>query len=90
MSLIEDIKKHYETKNSPPHGYVDAECVSEEVIGQRRWGSETEWVFKRGDEYVAVFDVAPTTEMQDWGDYGEPDIYPVKPVEVTTVKYEKV
>lgn len=108
MTLLDDIKKHYEDENYPPDGPdldydfvdgnwqkrtdgVETELVSEKVIDDSlRWGDLVQWVYKRSDDLVAVEDVRPATEMQDWGDYGEPSIYPVRAVEVTVTKYEKV
>lgn len=108
MSLIEDIKRHYEHESYPPDGLdidyelvggkwvernhgVETEQVSYEVIDDSpRWGDVIQAVYKRGDELVAVEDVEPATEMQNWGDYGPPQIYPVRAVEVTVTKYEKV
>ena len=81
MSLLEDIKSHYESSAYLP----DEELISEKVIDSLRWGNLTEFVFKRGDEYVMVSDVEPATEMQGWGDYGAPAIKAVKPVEKTIV-----
>ncbi len=108
MSLLEDVKAHYETQTFPPDGedldYVknsegdwvksdtETEKVSEEATGDyARWGTWTEWVYRRGDEYVAVKDCAPATEYQNWGDYGTPEIYLVTPVTETVVvtKYAK-
>lgn len=94
MSLLEDIKKHYETDNYPPDGpdldYVEVdgdwvkgetktELVSEEDLDQARWGTWFANVYKRGDEYVQVKDCRPATEEQDWGDYGEPKFAIVRP-----------
>lgn len=104
MSLLDDIKAHYEEQSSPPDGpgldYVKndegkwvksntiTELVSEEDHGERRWGTTFINVYRRGHEYIAVQDVRPATEMQDWGDYGEPEIYPVTPrTETITVTY---
>jgi hypothetical protein len=66
--------------------------VSKEDHGELRWGTSFINVYKRDDELVAVQDVRPATEMQDWGDYGEPEIYPVKERTETIVKtfYDKV
>lgn len=107
MSLLDDVKKHYEEENSPPDGpdldYVQVdgewvkgetvtELVSEEDRGELRWGTSFENVYKRGDELVGVRDVRPATEMQDWGDYGEPEIYLVTERTETIVKtfYDEV
>jgi len=105
MSLLDDIKAHYEHEKYPPdgpdldHDFVDGRwvqkdtqtvLVSEEVLDELRWGNLFQNVYKRGDEYIAVKDVRPATEMQDWGDYGEPTLYAVRPVEVTVTKYEAV
>lgn len=106
MSLLESIKAHYEEENSPPDGpdldYVlvdgewvkgetETELVSEEDVSELRWGTSFINVYKRGEEYIAVRDVRPATENQDWGDYGEPDIYPVTPRTETIIKtfYDK-
>lgn len=107
MSLLEDIKNHYKNANYPPEGsdldfqFVDGEwveqgtqtvLVSQEDNDDLRWGTHFTNVYQRHDELVAVDDVRPATEMQDWGDYGEPEIYPVrsetKTITVTT--YRKV
>jgi len=92
MSLLDDIKTFYESESYPPDGpdldqeFVDGkwvnkdtetELVSEEDLDQGRWGTWFVNVYKRGDEFVAVKDCRPATEMQDWGDYGKPEIYPV-------------
>lgn len=71
---------------------VVTELVSSEDQSKLRWGTNFVNVYKRGDEYVAVSDVRPATEMQDWGDYGEPEIYAVKPRVETIVKtfYDRV
>ena len=88
MSLLEEIKEYYASGEACPP-FDEFENVHTEPLETLRWGTMTQWVFKDGDEYVAVKDVEPATEMQDWGDYGSPEIYPVKPVEVTRVKYVK-
>lgn len=110
MSLLDDIKLHYQSECSPPEGpdldwdFIDdnwvrrtdgvvTEQVSYEIIDNSpRWGSRIQVVYRRGDEYVAVRDVEPATESQDWGDYGDPAIAVVKPFEETIVvtKYRKV
>jgi hypothetical protein len=107
MSLMDSIKEHYDSEHYPPEGpdldYVqdadgkwvkgdtETELVSEEDHGELRWGTTFINVYKRGDEYVAVQDVRPATEMQGWGDYGAPDIYAVTPRTETIVKtfYDK-
>lgn len=107
MSLLESIKTHYEHESSPPEGpdldYVlvdgkwvkgetETELVSEEDRSELRWGTSFRNVYKRDDVYIAVEDVRPATEMQDWGDYGEPEIFEVTPREevVTVTHYDKV
>lgn len=107
MSLMDSIKEHYKEASYPPDGpdldYVrvdgewvkkdtETELVSSEDRSELRWGTDFVNVYKRGEEYVAVEDVRPATEMQDWGDYGEPEIYVVKPRTETIVKtfYDKV
>ena len=86
-TLFEAITAHYEEDASPYWPGKGEEKVHEEVVDQLRWGYLTEWVYRRGDEYVRVTDVEPATEMQDWGDYGEPTIEVVEPYEVTVTKY---
>jgi hypothetical protein len=104
---MDSIKEHYEFEHYPPAGsdldYIqvdgkwvkgdtETELVSEKDHGKLRWGTTFVNVYKRGDEYVAVQDVRPATENQNWGDYGEPEIYPVTPRTETIVKtfYDKV
>ena len=70
---------------------TETEQVSWEVVDTSgRWGNQIEVVYERGDELVAVYDMEPATEMQDWGDYGAPEIAPVERVEVTVTKYRRV
>jgi len=91
MSLIEDVKNYYKGTSfpSPPiyDEWDDTELVGEEVLDSLRWGNLTQWTLRRGDEYVSIKDVAPATENQNWGDYGEPTIYEVVPVEKTITIY---
>lgn len=90
MSLIDEIKAYYASgENSPPTYDSDFEFVTEVHIDSVRWGEVKEWIFTKGGEYVAVRDVEPATEMQDWGDYGEPEIYTVVPKVVETTVYVK-
>lgn len=84
MSLIEDIKDWYKDETYPPDT-SEFELVSQEDVSEARWGTHFVNVYHREGEYVAVADVRPATEMQDWGDYGEPDIYPVEPKTETKV-----
>lgn len=96
-SLLEDVKAWYEDESYPPAGHdldygketTTKEVAYEVVDDSPRWGNKVQIVFKRGNELVAVEDVEPATEMQDWGDYGDPDIYEAKPVEVTVIRYER-
>lgn len=92
MSLIEEIKEHYSKSDRPVFwDYLDdAELVAEEPINKVRWGTLTKYVMQRGDEYVAIETVVPATESQDWGDYGVPTIYTVKPVPVTVTSYKRI
>lgn len=86
MRLIEKIQDWYTEESSPP--YLDGvELVSEEIVDTARWGNVTEFIFRENNEYVMVRAVAPATEMQGWGDYGDPDIHEVEPYEVTVTKY---
>jgi len=69
---------------------TDTEQVSWEVVDTSgRWGNRIEVVYKRGDELVAVYDMEPATEMQDWGDYGAPEIVEVEEIKVTVTKYQR-
>ena len=89
MSLFDDLNEWYRTENAPPLWVDEFDLVDESHLNELRWGALKQWVFKRNDEYVAVKDVEPATEMQDWGDYGEPAIYRVEPYSVTVTKYRK-
>lgn len=72
-----------------PH--QETKQIAYEIVDSTaRWGNSIEVIYKRDDEYAAVSDIEPATEMQSWGDYGKPEIYAVKPVEVTVTKYVKV
>jgi hypothetical protein len=88
-----NLDEYYDEENKK---FIDrgthTELVSEEDHGELRWGTSFINVYKRDDELVAVQDVRPATDMQDWGDYGEPEIYPVKARTETVVKtyYDKV
>jgi len=93
MSLIDDLRDWYKEESYPPSAWDidDVEQIAYEVIDDSpRWGNVVQIVYKRGDELAAVEDIEPATEMQGWGDYGEPEIYKVSPVEVKTIKYERV
>lgn len=95
MSLIEDIQRWYDDESHPPDPLDlgdDVDLMSEETLGDLRWGTQFVNVYRKGDEFVAVEDVRPATEMQDWGDYGKPEIYPVAPrVEIVErVVYDRV
>ena len=92
--LLRDLQEHYYHESAPPiySDYDSFEFVGEETLSEARWGTWKQWVFKAADAevYAAVKDVQPATEMQDWGDYGAPEIYLVEPVEVKTVTWRKV
>ena len=107
MTLLDDVRLHYKGESYPPDGPdldyelvdnawvekdTETELVSHKDGSELRWGTSFTNVYKRGDEYVAVEDVRPATEMQDWGDYGEPEIYVVKPrtETITVTYYDKV
>lgn len=96
MTLVELIKDWYASGEAiPPAGYElgdDVSQVSYDTVGERRWGNDVEIVYKRHDEYAMVEDVEPATEMQEWGAYGAPEVFAVKPVEETIVvtKYVKI
>jgi len=95
-TLVEMLKEWYKENSYPPDGPElddDIEQVSYKVLDSgQRWGNNIQVVYKDNltNAYVAVYDVEPATEMQDWGDYGDPEIALVEPYEVTTVKYRKV
>lgn len=90
MTLLEDVKAAvWEFGNAHWSEYadeVDAEVVNTEVIDNARWCDWTEAVLQRGDEYVAVTVAVPSTEMQDWSDWGGSDVTVkvVKPKVVST------
>lgn len=107
MTLLEDVQEHYKENNYPPEGddldYIKVddewvkgdtvtELVDERDLGDLRWGTQFANVYKRGDEYVQVTDVRPATEMQDWGDYGDPEISVVEPHTrtITITEYKEV
>lgn len=95
VSLLTDIEEWYKEESYPPeYADFDAELVDDEDLSQARWGTHFRHVYARPNtgEFVAVEDVRPATEMQDWGDYGEPEIYEVKPrvVVIEKVVYDKV
>ena len=90
--LIDAIRAWYEDKLYPPSGGnlgPNVEEVHFDYLSSERWGMTFIKVYRQGNVYVAVEDVEPATEMQDWGDYGDPEIYEVEPYEVITTKYRK-
>lgn len=96
MSLVDDLKAHYASgEKAPPTWDSDFEFVQDNYLSDVRWGTVKEWIFKKDDEstgtveFAAVKDVEPATEMQEWGDYGEPEIYTVVPKVVSTTVYVK-
>lgn len=91
MSLIDELKAWYEDESYPPQNEIDGvKQVSFEYTESHRWGTGFVAVYTDGKAFAAVADVKPATEMQDWGDYGEPEIYPVEPYTETIIKYRKV
>lgn len=91
MSLFDDLNSWYADQSYPPSGNdVAAKVISEEYTDKTRWGMVFVKVYQRGSELVAVEDVEPATESQDWGDYGPPEIYHVEPHDVTVTKYRKI
>lgn len=93
MNLVERIESWYAGVSYPPEGYeVDSELVESKDIDKLRWGTKFRNVYFDGKDYVAVEDVSPATEEQDWGDYGEPIIYRVSPIGKTIVvtEWEKI
>lgn len=94
-TLLERIQDWYKDESFPPDGYAGFELVSEKTKDILRWGISKTWVFTSDDfpgQFVAIDDVEPATEMQDWGDYGDPEIYSVEPREqvVTITTYHKI
>lgn len=93
-NLLEALKDWYKDESYPADGPELGEGVKQvsyEIVDDSpRWGSVIQVVYTDGENFVAVQDVEPATEMQDWGDYGDPEIFEVRPVEVTVTKYEKV
>ncbi len=91
MTLKEILEEWYEHNSYPPRGSVldgNVVLVDERDIDTLRWGTRFVNVYQRADEFVAVEDVQPATEVQDWGDYGPPEIYEVEPVtETSTVTH---
>lgn len=88
MTLVEKLKEWYENETTPPHNMIEGvEYVTEKALEKKRWGVMTRYIYRDGDDYAAVEDVSPATEMQDWGDYGDPEIYEVEAVEVVTTEY---
>lgn len=93
MELIDRLRDWYKDESYPPGGSElgdGVERVSYEIKDSLRWGNQILVVYRLGEQFVGVSDVEPATEMQDWGDYGDPEIYEVKPVQVITTKYERV
>lgn len=106
MSLLADIQGWYRSAHYPPDGPdldqelvedkwvnkgTDTEQISWKVLDTSgRWGNQIEVIYQRGNELVGVYDMEPATEMQDWGDYGDPEIVPVEAVTVTVTEYKKV
>lgn len=96
MTLIEAIEDWYKDESCPPRANELINDSEEPIIElgwqygeQRRWGQDVLVVFRRGDELVGIQDVEPSTEIQGWGDYGNPSIFEVEAYEVTTTKYRK-
>lgn len=89
MTLIEKLQEWYDDGGTyPPTNSRDFKFVAEESIEEHRWGTRKMYVFfEHPDQYVAVEDVEPATEYQDWGDYGPPEIYEVEPYEVVVTRY---
>lgn len=91
--LVQALNDWYKEESYPPEcAEIDnVTFVAKQHLGDYRWGTRYEWIFQWADDevFAAVSDVEPATEYQDWGDYGAPDIYPVKAHEVTTIKYIK-
>ena len=90
MTLLDRLKEWYaDGETSPPMWDSEFHLLDVEWLDDLRWGTRKRWIFRDGEEFVAVEDVEPATEMQDWGDYGEPEIYEVEPYPVVQVKYRR-
>lgn len=89
MTLLETIKKHYEKRSDVPPpwardlGETVEMAVDGESLDETRWGTWKRWVYHdtATDEYVAVEDLEPATEYQDWE--GDPSVFNVYPVTET-------
>lgn len=89
MNLLDEMYNWYLDNPYPPFDAPGANIVHIETLEVLRWGNRKMWVFNTDDQYVAVVDVEPATEYQDWGDYGRPEIYRVEPYQVTTTRYKR-
>lgn len=91
-SLLEDIQ---EVIDNDPEGREFlwsnglGEQVDNNIIDQHRWFYIKRVVFQRNDEFVAVEYCEGATELQD-DTPSEAEAYAVRPVEVTTIRYDKV
>jgi hypothetical protein len=86
-------------------GNLGCAFVESEVHDERRWYDVKHTVFQKKtllkhaetgalvgeeDEYVLVEHCEPATELQEGGDFPEPEAFAVEPYETTVVKYRPV
>lgn len=91
MSLIDDIRNAYKNEQGfSPRDYPGVKClVNGSIVGQGRWTTFYSYIYERGGEFVEVVESQGSTEMQD-GDYEDPEIFPVTPVEKTIIDYVRI
>lgn len=100
MSLLEDLTEYGKTMTYPdPIGDgIDCAFVDDYIVDTSRWSIIHEAIYLRKtivnhnplefeDEYVMMVYREPATESQDWGDEGEPELYHVRPVEETVIRF---
>lgn len=106
MKFIDEVtaflKENPEDVWDVPHA-LGCAFVESEVHDERRWYDVKHTVFqkktllKQGgtlvgeeNEYVLVEHCEPATELQEGGDFPEPEVFAVEPYEVTVTKYRPV
>lgn len=94
MTNIEEIKAYVKEEGGyctwdDILSHFDANPVSEEIVGQRRWFTDFEYVAKFGDKYFRMCQGIGSTEYQDNEeiDYAIESLVEVEPVEVKTIEY---
>lgn len=99
MSFVDDVKEYL--SNNPKDVDcltfdLDCRMVDTEVHDERRWYNIKHTVFEQYDEtttnysYVLVEHCEPATELQEGGDFPEPEVFAVEPYIVEVVKYRPV